>query len=98
MRHERITPESEKEKTGSEFGAFEAKNKLSELLNRVERGERVVITRRGKPVAELVPAAFAEAQRERSRQAMRRIRERAEKSGGKFDWEEWKAFRDEGRK
>jgi prevent-host-death family protein len=31
----------------------EAKAHLSELLNRVERGEEVVITRRGKPVAKV---------------------------------------------
>ena len=35
-------------------GAFEAKTKLSELLDRVERGEEVVITRHGKPIARLV--------------------------------------------
>lgn len=35
-------------------GAFEAKTKFSELLDRVERGEEVVITRHGKPVARLV--------------------------------------------
>jgi prevent-host-death family protein len=39
-----------------EIGAFEAKNTLGSLLDRVERGEEVVITRRGKPVARLVPA------------------------------------------
>ena len=39
-----------------EIGAFEAKNKLSALLERVERGEEILITRRGKPVARLVPA------------------------------------------
>ncbi|MET0181567.1 MAG: type II toxin-antitoxin system prevent-host-death family antitoxin [Caulobacterales bacterium] len=33
----------------------EAKTKLTELLRAVEAGERVVITRHGKPVAELVP-------------------------------------------
>jgi prevent-host-death family protein len=38
-----------------EVGAFEAKNTLGSLLDRVERGEEVVITRRGKPVAKLVP-------------------------------------------
>ena len=38
-----------------EIGAFEAKNKLGQLLDRVEAGEEVVITRRGKPVAKLVP-------------------------------------------
>jgi len=39
-----------------EVGSFEAKNKLSELLNEVEHGAEIVITRRGKPVAKLVPA------------------------------------------
>ncbi len=38
-------------------GAFEAKNTLGALLDRVERGEEVVITRRGKDVARLVPTA-----------------------------------------
>lgn len=35
-------------------GAFEAKTKLAELLDKVEAGESVTITRRGKPVAQLV--------------------------------------------
>ena len=39
-----------------EIGAFEAKNRLGALLDRVERGEEIVITRRGRPVAKLVPA------------------------------------------
>ena len=34
----------------------EAKTNLSRLLEAVERGERVVITRHGIPTAELVPA------------------------------------------
>ncbi|MBL4556457.1 MAG: type II toxin-antitoxin system prevent-host-death family antitoxin [Rhodobacteraceae bacterium] len=34
----------------------EAKTHLSRLLDAVERGESVVITRRGRPAAELVPA------------------------------------------
>jgi len=33
----------------------EAKTQLSRLLDAVEAGEAVVITRRGKPIAELVP-------------------------------------------
>jgi prevent-host-death family protein len=44
------------ERVMHEIGAFEAKNKLSTLLDRVERGEEVLITRRGKAVARLVPA------------------------------------------
>ena len=39
-----------------EIGAFEAKNKLGTLLDWVENGEEVLITRRGKAVARLVPA------------------------------------------
>lgn len=35
------------------YGVAEAKNKFTHLLERVEDGERVVITRHGKPVAEL---------------------------------------------
>ena len=38
-----------------EVGAFEAKNRLGALLDRVERGEEIVITRRGRPVAKLAP-------------------------------------------
>jgi len=37
-------------------GSFEAKTKLSELLDKVEAGETVTITRHGKPVAQLIPA------------------------------------------
>ncbi len=39
----------------SEIGAFEAKTHLPQLLKRVEAGERFVITRHSRPVAELVP-------------------------------------------
>lgn len=39
-----------------EVGAFEAKTHLSELLAAAEAGESVLITRRGKPVARIVPA------------------------------------------
>jgi prevent-host-death family protein len=41
----------------SEVGVHEAKTHFSELLRRVATGEKVVITRGGVPVAELVPAA-----------------------------------------
>lgn len=37
-------------------GAFEAKTHLSELLDAVEEGEGITITRYGKPVARLFPA------------------------------------------
>jgi prevent-host-death family protein len=40
-----------------EIGVFEAKTRLSELLDRVDKGQVYVITKRGKPVAELRPPA-----------------------------------------
>jgi prevent-host-death family protein len=41
--------------TFATFGAFEAKTKFSELLERVSRGEEITITRHEKPIARLVP-------------------------------------------
>jgi prevent-host-death family protein len=46
-------------RSGVEVSVAEAKAKLSELLKRVEAGEHVTITRRGKSVAVLSPAARA---------------------------------------
>ncbi|MFO7976713.1 MAG: type II toxin-antitoxin system prevent-host-death family antitoxin [Candidatus Hydrogenedentota bacterium] len=40
-------------------GAFEAKTHLSKLLDRVAKGERIVIERYGVPVAVLHPPAVA---------------------------------------
>jgi prevent-host-death family protein len=81
-----------------EIGAFEAKNTLGSLLDRVENGEEIVITRHGKPVARLVPNT-PRIDRERAQAALDRIHERARRLGsGKFDWEEVKKLRDEGRR
>ena len=43
-----------------DIGAFEAKTRLSELLEKVQRGHVYRITKRGKPVAELRPVSRAE--------------------------------------
>ena len=60
-----------------EIGAFEAKNKLGALLDQVERGEEIIITRRGKPVAKLVPAApgFDRAKAQRTAQTLQKMSE-----------------------
>jgi prevent-host-death family protein len=39
------------------IGVYDAKTQLSKLLDRVSRGERFVITKHGRPIAELIPAA-----------------------------------------
>lgn len=41
-------------------GAYEAKTHLPQLLERVENGEEITITRHGRPVARLVPIAGAD--------------------------------------
>ena len=41
-----------------QVGVYEAKTQLPKLLEEVERGETITITRHGKPVALLVPTAY----------------------------------------
>lgn len=43
----------------STFSVAEAKAHMSELLDRAEKGEKVVITRRGEPVVQLAPVLHA---------------------------------------
>jgi prevent-host-death family protein len=47
-------------------GTFEAKNRFSELIDRVSRGGEVTITRHDKPVAKMVPATVKSADRQRA--------------------------------
>ena len=56
-----------------EIGAFEAKSKFGQLLDWVEAGEEVIITRRGRVVARLAPPRPA-VDRERARAAAAEIR------------------------
>jgi prevent-host-death family protein len=58
----------------AEFGTFDAKNRLSELLTRAEAGEEISITRYGKVIARIVPAENDNDRREKARAAVERIR------------------------
>jgi prevent-host-death family protein len=83
------------------IGAFEAKNTLGTLLDRAERGEEIVITRHGRPVARLVPNT-GRIDANQAQAAFDRIRQRAQrlhkgKDGKSFDWNALKKLRDEGR-
>jgi prevent-host-death family protein len=79
------------------MGAFEAKRKFVRLLERVECGEEILITRRGEEVARLVPVG-TRPDREAAMAAFRRLRERATRAGlGRFEWAECRAYRDQGR-
>lgn len=55
------------------IGVSEARRNLSKLLGRVVRGENLVITRHGKPVAKLVLVKTAQ---EQAKEALERIIER----------------------
>ncbi len=60
----------------STIGIFEAKTKLSEILRKVEQGERFTITVRGRAVADVVPtrAARVEPSAEEREAAFQRLR------------------------
>lgn len=60
-------------------GAFEAKTRLSALLDAVEKGETVIITRHGVPVARLCPAGPDEERAARAGAAIQRMAERRER-------------------
>lgn len=55
------------------IGVSEARRNLPKLLGRVVRGENLVITRHGKPVAKLVPVKTVQ---EQAREALEHIIER----------------------
>lgn len=58
----------------TEVALFEAKNRLSELVDRVLAGEVIAITRRGKVVARLAPPEEADVAQARGWDAVARLR------------------------
>jgi len=56
-------------------GAFEAKTKLSELLDLVEQGEEILITRRGKTIARLSSPITEEDKAAQAQKAAQRLLE-----------------------
>jgi prevent-host-death family protein len=75
------------------IGAFEAKTHFSSLLERVARGEQIIITRHGAPVARLVPVAGPD--RAQARYAIERIK--ASRKGQTLGEVSWRELRDQGR-
>jgi len=81
--------------------ALEAKNRFGKLLDRVARGEEIVVTRHDKPVARMVPAGGRELSAVRQgvaelRKLQGRIRARMKSSCSLSDAEVRSAI-DEGR-
>jgi prevent-host-death family protein len=54
-------------------GAFAARTRFARLLERAAKGEEIVITRHGTPVAKLAPLSGSS--RERRREAIQRLKE-----------------------
>ena len=75
------------------IGAFAAKEQFSALLERAARGEEIVITKHGRPVAKLVSAKMHD--RERAADAVRQLKEL--RRGTTLGGISWRALRDEGR-
>ena len=78
-----------------EIGAFEAKNKLAELLDLAEKGEEIIITRHGKQVARLGPVQKP-FDREAARHAVEDIKKL--RKGMRIDDATIKEFINEGRR
>ena len=79
-----------------EVSTLEAKKRLSALLAEVERGVEVTITRRGVPVARLVPAGPG-FDRDRARRAAAGLREAKASRSVRLDGLRLKDLVDEGR-
>jgi prevent-host-death family protein len=78
---------------GRTVGAFEAKTHFSALLEEIERGNEITITKHGRPVAKLVPVG--DRQRMTTVEAidgLLKLRNRLKLKG------DWREFRDAGRR
>lgn len=78
-----------------EIQASEAKAHLPQLLDDVERGETLIITRHGRAIARIVPEV--DRRREEIAKAIANIKE-LRKRTGKITFEELRSARDEGRR
>jgi len=67
----------------STIATYQAKTHFTNLVNRVEAGEIITITRHGRPVAKMVPCDFAEiARADNLVEKFRKLREGVARRGG----------------
>lgn len=76
------------------IGAFQAKTYFSSLLEQVEKGEEIIITKHGHAVAKLVP--ITEVNPARVHNAIQRLLQFSQSN--KLGSIDWKKLRDEGRR
>ncbi|WP_342278672.1 MULTISPECIES: type II toxin-antitoxin system Phd/YefM family antitoxin [unclassified Candidatus Tisiphia] len=78
--------------------AFDAKTHFSKILDRASKGEEILVTRRGKAVAKIVPVNTIQ-DIEIAEMAAVRLRKLAKEINLQpSDLEEWKKYRDVGKK
>lgn len=87
IRHAEDAVDTLDETPGETVGAFEAKTHLSRLLEDVQRGKIITITRRGVPVAVLAPPEAVEAARSAADDA-------DDEEGLRQAWDAWRRYRD----
>lgn len=83
------------------IGVFDAKARFSELVERAERGEEIVVTRHGRPVARVAPLAKAQRTPEETADMITRaqaLRERIRAGGGATAQTEIQSWKEAGRR
>lgn len=78
--------------------AFDAKNRLGQLLDRVQAGEELVITRRGRAVASLVPMRKGGSDAAEALAVFKQVRQSLAAGGVRVSRKQVRAWRQEGRR
>ncbi len=76
------------------IGAFQAKTHFSSILDQVEKGDSVIITRHGRAIARLIPVTGSD--REKIKLTIQRVKQLSQRNT--LSGLDWKTLRDEGRR
>jgi len=68
-----------------QIGAFDAKTHFSQILEKIENGEDFIITKRGKPVAKIVPFEEKKISRKEALKTLREMRKLYRGNPGDFN-------------
>lgn len=83
----------------SEVGIYEAKTHLPKLIERVQGGERITITKHGKPVAELIPLRLIDSEtRRKAVDDLFKLREELRERGVHITKDDIITWKNEGRR
>ena len=76
------------------IGAFQAKTHFSSILDQVEKGDSVIITRHGRAIARLIPVTGSD--REKIKLTIQRVKQLSQRNT--LNGLDGKTLRDEGRR